>query len=203
MYKSLSVPIALLFLAGCTTTTYIPPEPVMAPTLGQPVSMMTTEQTIPVPFNQAWNNIQAYSKERYRTLRQNKAAGEMTLFVDAFEPSSSINCGMMDTQSGMFNTRREFLSEVSREAPVNLNVTVQVKLTAKSAKQTFVSVNTEYDLAVGYRTNPGTGAIEGGAQYRFDSKGVALVSAPGSGFEANCRPTGVVESGILGAAQGQ
>ncbi len=203
MYKSLSVPITLLLLAGCTTTTYIAPEPVMAPTLGQPASMMATEQTVPVSFNEAWNNIQAYSKERYRTVSQNKAAGEMTLFVDAFEPSDSINCGVTDTQSGMFNTRREFLSEISRAAPVNLNVTVQVKLTVKSAKQTLVSVNTDYDLAVGYRTNPGTGAIEGGARYRFDSKGMALVNAPGSGFAANCRPTGAVESGILGAAQGQ
>lgn len=193
--------LALLTLAGCTST-YIAPGPVLAPTLGQPVTTMTTERLVPVSFNDAWNNIETYSQDRYRTLKLSKANGEMTLFVDAFDPDSSITCGMLQSQNGSFDTHREFLGAIAQQVPVNLNMTVQVKLTARSAKQTLVSVNTDYDLAVNYQTNPGTGAIMGGQRYRFDSKGFAMVTAPGSEFAGRCQPTGAVEVGILDAAAG-
>lgn len=193
---------AVLLLAGCSSS-YIAPEPVLAPTLGQPATSMSTERLIPVPFNQAWNNIEAYSKDRYRTLSQNKANGELTLFVDAFEPDSSITCGMLQSQSGMYDSHREFLSALTQQVPVNLDMTIQVKLTARSEKETLVTVNTDYDLALNYQTNPGTGAIVGGQRYRFDSKGSAMVNAPGSEFSARCQPTGSVEAGFLNAAQSQ
>lgn len=201
MRKLLALPVTLALLSGCSTS-YIPPEPVTAPMLGQPASVMTTERTVTVPFDQAWNNIEAFSRERYRTLKQDKARGEMTLFVDAFEPDSSITCGMMQSQSGMYDSHREFLSALAAQTPVNLNVTVQIKLTAQSPNQTRVSVSTDYDLAVGYQTNPGTGAIVGGQRYQFNSKGHAMVNAPGSEFAARCQPTGSVEAGILNAAGG-
>lgn len=198
---SLSLSAALLVMSGCATN-YIAPEPVTMPMLGQPATVMATERVVPVTFDQAWDNIAAYSQDRYRAVRQNKAAGEVTLFVDAFDPSSAITCGMLQTQSGGFDEHREFLSALAKQVPVNLNITVNVKLTAKSAKQTLVTVNTEYDLAVNYQTNPGTGAIVGGSQYRFDSKGHAMVNAPGSEFSAKCQATGSVEAGILNAANG-
>ncbi|UOD50957.1 hypothetical protein [Orrella daihaiensis] len=200
MHKLLSLPVCLALLAGCTTTSYIAPEPVTTPILGQPMSVMTTERVVPVSFNQAWDNIAAYSQGRYRTIRRNKANGEMTLFVDAFDPSSSITCGMLQTQGGGYDTHNEFLSYLTTQTPVNLNVTVQVKLSPKTSTQTSVSVNTDYDLAVNYQTNPATGAIVGGSQYRFNSKGFAMVNAPGSDFAARCQSTGSVEAAILNAA---
>lgn len=201
MHKRLALPLTLALLGGCSTS-YIAPEPVTVPTLGQPATVMTTERTVPVAFDQAWNNIKDFSTERYRTVRQDRARGEMTLFVDAFEPDTSITCGMMQSQNGMFDSHREFLSGLAERVPVNLNITVNVKLTSKSAKQTLLTVNAEYDLAVNYQTNPGTGAIMGGSQYRFDSRGHAMVDAPGSSFAAKCQPTGSVEAGILDAASG-
>lgn len=203
MQKLLGISTALIALSGCTTNTYIAPEPMTTALPGQVGTAMTTEQLLSKPFNEVWNNIAAYSQDRYRTEKQNKATGDMTLFVDAFDPSSSISCGMLQTQGGGYDTHREFLSTLTERTPVNLNLTVQVKLTAKSAQQTLVTVNTEYNLAVGYQTNPGTGAIEGGSQYRFNSKGFAMVREPGKDFAATCRPTGVIETGILSAAAGR
>ena len=201
LVPSLSLSATLLVMSGCATN-YIAPEPVTMPMLGQPSTVMTTERVVPVSLNQAWDNIAAYSQDRYRAVSQNKASGEVTLFVDAFDPSSSITCGMLQTQSGGYDEHREFLSALAKQGPVNLNITVNIKLTAKSAKQTLVKVNTDYDLAVNYQTNPATGAIVGGSQYRFDSKGHAMVNAPGSEFSAKCQPTGSVEAGILDAASG-
>lgn len=201
MQKPLALSIGLLALAGCSAS-YIAPEPVLAPTLGQPVTAMTTEQTLPVSISDAWKNIQDYSSERYRTIRQNKSNGELSLFVDAFEPDSAITCGMVQSQNGMFDSHREFLALLAQQTPVNLDITVHIKLTAKSPKQTAIAVNTDYEMAVGYQTNPGTGAIIGGARYQFNSRGSANVAAPGGGFAARCQPTGSVETGIINAARG-
>jgi len=202
MAKILSASVAFgLLLAGCSTS-YIAPEPVTAPLLGQPTTSINTERLVPVAFDQAWRNLQAYSKERYRTVSQNKTTGEMTLFVDAFEPENSITCGMTQTQDGMFDSHREFLSSLSQRTAVNLNITVQVKLSSVAAKQTRVTVNTNYDMTVGYQTNPTTGAIVGGTPYRFDSKGSATVNAQNGDFAARCQPTGAVEAAILGSVAG-
>ncbi|MCD8504966.1 MAG: hypothetical protein LRY53_08595 [Burkholderiaceae bacterium] len=192
---------ALLVLTGCSTT-YIPPEPQTAPDSYVQQRAVQTSQTVQANLNDVWRNITAYSQERYRTVKQNKSAGQMTLFVDAFEPSSAITCGMIERRGGSFDTHTEFLSALTRQTPVNLNITVDVKLTAKSATQTLVSVNADYNLATGYQTNPGTGAIVGGSRYRFDSKGHAMVNMPGREFAAKCQPTGSVETGILDAAAG-
>lgn len=191
----------LLVLTGCSTT-YIPPEPQTAPDSYVQQQAVQTSQTVQASLNDVWRNITAYSQDRYRTVKQNQAAGQITLFVDAFEPSSAITCGMIDRQGGSFDTHTEFLSALTRQTPVNLNITIDVKLAAKSATQTLVSVNADYNLATGYQTSPKTGAIVGGSQYRFDSRGHAMVNAPGSEFAAKCQPTGSVEAGILNAANG-
>jgi hypothetical protein len=205
---------ALVMLAGCTTT-YIPPAAPLQPMDNANVPDMNAiaapaaeDGLVSATFEQAWTNIQQYASERYKTVSQNKARGEMTLFVDAFEPSTLISCGMTENQGdgilkiGSFDTYTEFLSTISQQTPVNLDVTVRIKLTAKDAKQTLVKVHTEYDLTIGYQTNPSTGALIGGNNYRFDSNGSAAVAVPNANFVGQCRPTGAVEQSIVNAAAG-
>ena len=192
--------LALFALAGCTTNTYIAPSEQSAPQSYLEQAPIKTSRVVAVGIDQAWKNIQAFSTERYQTRQQNRADGTMTLFVDAYDPSRWINCGMVQNQGGSFTTDTTLLSLLGNEVPVNLDLTLTIKLTPESAKQTQVTVNGIYDLAVNYKTNPSTGAIIGGQQYQFDSNGSAAVTAPGSGLTGLCRPTGNAEIQIFQAA---
>ena len=192
--------LAIVALTGCTTNTYIAPSQQSAPQSYLAQAPIQTSRVVDVGFDKAWKNIQGFSAERYKTRQLNQASGTMTLFVDAYEPSQLINCGMVQNQGGSFTTDTTLLSLLGNEVPVNLDLTLNIKLTPKSATQTLVTVNGIYDLAVNYQTNPGTGAIIGGQQYQFDSNGSAAVTAPGADLTGQCRPTGNAEIQIFQAA---
>jgi hypothetical protein len=163
---------------------------------------MQTSRVVNVSMDKAWRNLQSYREQRYKVLTQNRSAGTMKLFVDAYEPSQWINCGMVQTQGGNFDTDTTLLSLLSKQ-PLNLDMTIDVSLSPKSASETTVKVNVRYDLAMNYQTNPTTGALIGGQRYQFDSNGSASLSITNPEFTGQCRPTGVAEANILNAAQGR
>ena len=195
--------LLVLGLAGCTTTSYVPPSTTEAsPQSFVQQTTVSTSRVVPVAMDQAWKNLRAYSAERYKTLSQNRSAGTMTLFVDAFEPSQWINCGMLQTQGGTFDTDTSLLSLLAKQNAINLDMTVDVSISPKSATETTVKVNVQYDLAMNYQTNPTTGALVGGQRYQFDSNGSARISITDPDFSGQCRPTGVAEANLLQAAAG-
>lgn len=200
--RMLPLAVCLVTLGGCAVQTYYPPsmpasEPI-AQSGGQPVG--TTGVTVNVPYDMAWQNLQNFVRDRYRVVSSNRSTGTLELTIDAPDPDSFINCGMVRVQQGYFDTNTEFLDYLTQRTPVDLDVTLHVKLTAISSRETKVHVNGDYALAVNYQTNPSTGAIIGGQMYRFDSKGGSNVVAPGSGLSGECQSTGEAEQAIMTAA---
>lgn len=207
--KMLTLAFGLFALGGCAVQTYYPPDipaSQLSSQLGDQLSGqtgVTTGQSIQVNYEAAWQNLLAFVQNRYRVVSSNRSSGTLELTIDAPDPDSFINCGMVQVQQGYFDTNTEFLDYLTRQTPVDLDVTMQIKLTRVSNRETKIYVNGQYVLAVNYQTNPSTGAIIGGQVYRFTSQGSSNVVAPGSGLSGDCQSTGQAEQAIMDAARGQ